>query len=333
MIDPVKISVLMPVFNGEKYVAEAVDSILNQTFTDFEFIIVNDGSTDATSNILAGYDDKRIKLVSLEHEGLVYCLNKGVELSKGKYIARMDSDDIAFPERLQVQYDFMESHPEIGICGTNYKVLSNNLSKYTSRLPANDTDIRAQMFFHPVFCHPTVLLKKDVMEKSDLKYDKDFFGAEDYRLWIDVMDHTQGAIIPDILLHYRIHSMNVTVQNNKNFDSKINLLSKIQYFYMQKYGVNISQEECRIFTHFIDFNFFYNFEEEKGIQLEYVLVKILSQLPTEKNLNRKAKQYICKAVTYRAIRQKSIGYCIKSSFYRKLFVQGVLAYIKEKILH
>ncbi|MDR1611101.1 MAG: glycosyltransferase family 2 protein, partial [Candidatus Symbiothrix sp.] len=83
----VKISVLMPVFNGEKYIAEAVDSILNQTFTDFEFIIVNDGSTDSTSNILAGYNDKRIKLVTLKHEGLVYCLNKGLELSEGKYIA------------------------------------------------------------------------------------------------------------------------------------------------------------------------------------------------------------------------------------------------------
>ncbi|MDR2622351.1 MAG: glycosyltransferase [Dysgonamonadaceae bacterium] len=218
----VKISVVMPVFNSEKYVAEAVDSILNQTFTDFEFIILNDGSTDATSNILAGYNDKRIKVVTLKHEGLVYCLNKGLELSKGKYIARMDSDDIAYPERLQVQYDFMESHPDVGICGTNYKMFNDtNNNIYTSKFPANDTDIRAQMFGYSAFCHPAVMLRKDCLEKSGLKYDKDFFRAEDYRLWIDLLDYTQGANISQVLLHYRIHPANVTIQTNKDFDSKI----------------------------------------------------------------------------------------------------------------
>jgi glycosyltransferase involved in cell wall biosynthesis len=283
---------------------------------------------------LAGYNDKRIKLVTLKHEGLVYCLNKGLELSEGKYIARMDSDDIALPERLQIQYDFMESHPDVGICGSNYKVLSDDIiSKYISKLPTDDMSIRALLFCHAVFCHPSVMLRKDVLEKSGLKYDKDFFGAEDYQLWIELLDYTQGANISQILLFYRIHTSNITVQNNKNFDHKIDLLSKIHYLYIQKYGVNTSIEECRIYTHFLDTNFFFDFAGEKGKLLEHILVKILSQLPTEKKLNEKVKQYICKILTFRAIKQKSIGYCLKSSFYRKLFIKGVQLYIKEKILN
>ncbi|MDR2622350.1 MAG: hypothetical protein LBC48_07185 [Dysgonamonadaceae bacterium] len=102
---------------------------------------------------------------------------------------------------------------------------------------------------------------------------------------------------------------------------------------MQKYKVNISQEECCIFTHFMDSSaFFFDLAGEEGKQLEYILIKILSQLPTERKLNEKVKQYICKILTYRTIRQKSIGYCLKSSFYRKLFIKGIQMYIKEKIL-
>ena len=328
-----EISVLMPVFNGEKYLAEAVDSILSQTFTDFEFIIINDGSTDATSDILAGYSDKRIKLVSLEQEGLIYCLNKGLELSAGKYVARMDSGDVSCPGRLQAQYSFMESHPEIGICGANFKEFLNNKIRYTSKLPANDTDIRAQMFAHPAFCPPTVMMRKDVLKESGLKYDEDFFGAEDYLLWTKLLDYTQGAIIPQVLLYHRIQATNATVEDDNDIANKIELMSKIQHLHMQKHGVSISQDECYIFTLFTDTAAApFDFTGEEGKLLEYLLVKISSQLPTKGNLDEKVSQYICKTLAYRAIRQKQIGYCLKSSFYRKLFVKGVQICIKEKIL-
>lgn len=320
----VKISVLMPVFNGEKYLAEAVDSILNQTFTDFEFIIVNDGSTDATAKILAGYGDERIRLVSSEHKGLVYCLNKGLELSAGKYIARMDADDISIPQRLQIQYDFMESYPDIGICGGNYRVLGG---KYVSKLPATDADIRATLFGQSAFCHPTVMLRKDVLDKSGLRYDKDFFRAEDYRLWIDLLDYTKGATIPKVLLHYRLHATNVSVQTNKDFDSKMHIIGAIQFQYMHKYGLDIALPECRTFAHFMDSSaFFFDLSGKDGKRLEQIITKILSGLPAG-SLKRKVIWNICKILIYRAVKQKSILYCLKSSFYRKLFA----SLIKQKL--
>jgi len=114
-----KVTVLMPVYNGEKYLNEAIDSILGQTFKDFKFLIINDGSTDGTADILKSYKDSRIKVTNNEKNiGLTKSLNKGLKMAKSEYIARMDADDISLPTRLQKQVEFMDSHPKVGVCGT-----------------------------------------------------------------------------------------------------------------------------------------------------------------------------------------------------------------------
>ena len=120
-----KITVLMPVYNGEKYLRESVDSILNQTFTDFELLIINDGSTDSSMEILNSYSDSRIRIVTNEvNLRLIKTLNKGIDLATGEYIARMDCDDIADPKRLEIQLQYMEKHPDVAVCGTGVKAVS-----------------------------------------------------------------------------------------------------------------------------------------------------------------------------------------------------------------
>ncbi|MCP8319033.1 MAG: glycosyltransferase, partial [Candidatus Methylarchaceae archaeon HK01B] len=114
-----KITILMSVYNGEKYLREAIDSILNQTFKDFEFLIINDGSTDRTVEILRSYHDSRIKIITNEKNmGLTKSLNKGLKIARSEYVARMDADDISYPRRLEVQYEYMKKNPDVGIVGS-----------------------------------------------------------------------------------------------------------------------------------------------------------------------------------------------------------------------
>ena len=162
------ISVIMPVYNGEKYLCEAIDSILNQTYTDFEFIILNDGSTDKTEEIILSYDDPRIVYVKNETNlQIVKTLNKGIALAKGKYIARMDADDISLPERFEKQLKFMEQYPSIDVCGTWMRIIDKPKQVWT--YPEKHEEIKAQLLFNTPLSHPTLIIKKSFF--NDFKYE------------------------------------------------------------------------------------------------------------------------------------------------------------------
>ena len=205
------VSVVMPVFNGERYLKEAVEGILNQTFGDFEFIIINDGSTDNTRGILESYADARIKLVEQEHQGLIASLNRGLAIAGGEYVARMDSDDIAAPERLEKQVAFLRTHPKIGILGTACRIIDDNGRDLgVRRWPISDLEIRWTGLFSSPFGHPTVILRRDILTKHGLEYDDVFHMVEDYDLWIRALNHTRGANLNEPLLKYRVHGDRVT---------------------------------------------------------------------------------------------------------------------------
>ncbi|MEO8637388.1 MAG: glycosyltransferase [Candidatus Taylorbacteria bacterium] len=201
-----KITVLMPVYNGETYLGDAIESILGQTYLNFEFLIIDDGSTDRSAEIIRSYIDPRIFVLSnAENRGLVYSLNRGLQNAKGKYVARMDSDDICVPERLEKQITFMEKHPDIGICGTWIKTIGEK-GGYTHKYLTDHDDIKANLLFNTSFAHPTVMIRKSVLEENDLRYDEaDKFYFEDYSLWIKMSRVTKIANIPEVLLLYRVH--------------------------------------------------------------------------------------------------------------------------------
>jgi len=202
------ISVILPVYNGEKYLREAVSSILNQTFNDFEFIIVNDASSDNSHTIIQSYtDDRIIYLQNSENQGLVGALNRGIRLSTGKYIARMDQDDIAMPERFKRQFEFMESHPGFIICGTQVEVFEGpgKLS-----YPLYDEECRIELIFAPPFAHPTVMILSSVLKNNNIFYREKFKDAEDYGLWTEISLYGKMANLPFIGLLYRRHSTQYT---------------------------------------------------------------------------------------------------------------------------
>jgi glycosyltransferase involved in cell wall biosynthesis len=245
----------MSVYNGEKYLKEAVSSILNQTFSDFEFFIVNDASNDATAEILAQLNDSRIKIINnATNQGLTYNLNTMLSLSNGQYIARMDADDIALPHRFQVQYDYMESHPEIGICGTWIETFFEETGKKQIVKYANDdTGIRAFAFFQAPFCHPTVMIRKEVLENNRLQYPIQYRLGQDYALWVELLKVTKGANLPEVLLRFRRHKENVSNWNKGQEYKTVEMLTSIQQQYLLQYDISFeNQQEMAVYTQFAD---------------------------------------------------------------------------------
>ncbi len=200
-----KITVLMPVYNGEKYLKEAIDSILNQTFTDFEFLIINDGSIDKSVEIIKSYSDPRIKLVHNERNlGLINTLNKGLDLAKGDYIARMDCDDISLPKRFEKQIKYMGENPDVGICGSWIEVFGDK--NYIAMYSYNPEEIKCSFIFGTALAHPAVMIRRKFFTKYNLYYDNNFKNAEDFDLWERCSNLFLISNIKEVLLLYREHN-------------------------------------------------------------------------------------------------------------------------------
>jgi glycosyltransferase involved in cell wall biosynthesis len=204
------VTVFMPLYNAENHVAEAIESILTQEFSDFEFLIINDGSTDSSATIASSYSDPRIRLVHNEaNKGLVYTANRGFDLAQGTYIARMDSDDISLPQRLIHQIRFMEKHPQIGICGSTIQYFGARSGKM--RCVCEPDSIKATLFWSTALAQPVVMMRRAELERHNLRYDAKFrYGAEDYALWNEASRCFPLANLPEILLRYRINPTSIS---------------------------------------------------------------------------------------------------------------------------
>jgi len=212
-MNSVKISVVMPAYNTEQYISEAIESILNQTFKDFEFIIIDDASTDNTWGIIQKYaknDNRIIPLKNKENLKLSKTLNKGIAVSKGKYIVRMDADDISFPDRLEKQVKLMEAKPEVGISG-GAMVIMDVSGKVTEERTYHTTDekIKEKIFRYSPFCHPAIIIRKSVLADSGL-YNHYYNPAEDYELYFRIGLQAKFANLTDKLIKYRVVSDSMT---------------------------------------------------------------------------------------------------------------------------
>ena len=206
------ISVVMAVRNGEAYLPEAMESILSQSIQDFEFIIINDGSTDRTGDILQTYQqaDSRIEIVSHEiGKGLAASLNRGLALARGQYIARMDADDISLPERFAKQLRFMDEHPEVGVCGTWIKTIGEQ-ENLINRYPSDEKAIQCWLLFGSGLCHPSVMLRRSLLAQANLTYDVSFQYNQDHDFWVRCSSFCQLANLPEVLMLYRTHAQQMT---------------------------------------------------------------------------------------------------------------------------
>lgn len=230
------VSVILPAYNAGPYIAEAVYSILAQTYTNFELILINDASTDTTKEEIQRFDDARIVyLENEENSGLIYTLNKGLAIAKGKYIIRMDADDASMPNRIEEQVAFMDAYPNIGVSGTGFRLFGAKDSDV--QYETENDDIKLQMLYHCRFCHPSVIIRKQLIDDNKLQYSADFSHAEDYELWARLAFTTQFANLPKILLKYRVHQESVSHKHTNT--QRINSIRVIEYLF-SKIGVQLS---------------------------------------------------------------------------------------------
>lgn len=208
----VKVTVLMPVYNTEEtYLKEAISSILEQTFKDFEFIIINDGSTNNAKDIILSYNDNRIIYVENEQNiGVVKSLNKGLDISNGEYIVRMDSDDISNPKRLEISVKFMDENKNIGAAGSHARATP---IKYKYETPRENKIIKPFLrYIANCLIHPSVIIRKSVLLENKLKYNEKYIHCEDYKLWIELNKKSKLANIPEVLLTHRIYNNAVSIK-------------------------------------------------------------------------------------------------------------------------
>lgn len=216
-----KVSALLPTYNTKpEYLRECIDSVLAQTFTDFELIIVDDCSSDpSVKETILSYDDKRIRFYENEKNlGISGARNRLIELAQGEYLAVVDHDDISLPKRFELQVKFLDEHPEVGVVGA---AIEEFPAKGKSSLPQNNDDIENLMMLEIAVDHQVSMLRKEILVKNKLHYEQEFSPSEDYRLWVCLIGKTKFANLPDTLLHYRVHGKNTSrVEQHKNLEKQ-----------------------------------------------------------------------------------------------------------------
>lgn len=208
-----RVSVILPTYNHADYLAAAMESILRQTYTDFELVVIDDGSSDNTSEVLAQFNDSRLKIIRHQKNlGLVATLNEALAKCQHEFIARMDADDVSTRNRLRKQVDFLDANPTVSMCGTRMKELGG-WRKF--KCPSDPETIKTQLLVNNVISHSSVMWRRDYFAKNKLRYDEKFVGIEDYELWTRVSAVGQIANLPEYLDLCRFHQNRITVKQGR----------------------------------------------------------------------------------------------------------------------
>jgi len=209
-----KVSVLMSVYNGETYLERSIESVLSQTYRNFEFLIINDASTDSTEDILKKVDDHRIKVVAnSENVGLTKSLNKGIDIARGQYIARMDADDLSLPYRFEIQVDFLEKHPEYAVLGSSYLMIDQEGRTVSLvKVPVDDSQIREVLLKQNCFGHGSVMMRTEALRQVG-GYDERFKCSQDYDLWLRIVETFKVSNIEEALYCWRLSNDSISKMN------------------------------------------------------------------------------------------------------------------------
>lgn len=239
------VSIIMPVYNAASYLQEAITSILNQSFSNFELLVFNDGSSDGSAELLKQFHDPRLKLFNYSvNTGYVIHLNEGIKIAQGKYIARMDADDVSYPDRLQKQVDYLETHPEVGVCGSQVRYIGDYNGE--SSMPTTYSEIAIALIAQCPIWHPTVMMRRSILTERNLLYNNDFLFTEDYDLWCKIAKETKIINLSKPLLYYRKHKQQVSVTK---IASQIEASNLIGSEYLLSLGFNLSDEQATGLTY------------------------------------------------------------------------------------
>jgi lipopolysaccharide biosynthesis glycosyltransferase len=268
-----KISVLMPCYNRSSFLKKAINSILNQTYKDFEFIIIDDCSTDKTPEIVKKFANKDARIIFLQNEKnmkIVYSLNRGLKISKGEYIARMDSDDISFPDRFEKQVAFMDNNQDIAVAGTFIELVGDfKMRGFSNWITETEPDKLALLlyFFNPL-CHPSVMIRTSFLRKNNMQYNEETIGAEDYCLWKDiVIKGGKLANLPEKLLYYRVHNSSFS-QVSETQKIQIRIMNEARFQFLNRF---LPENDCNRIMHETSL---YPLENNRPVKLYHAMEQI-----------------------------------------------------------
>lgn len=311
-----KVSVVMPVYNGARFLQESIESILDQTFKDIEFLIVNDGSTDQSEEIIMEYAkiDDRINLITNpENLGIAEATNLGIAHARGEYIALMDQDDISMPERLEKQVVFLDTHPEISVVGANSIRLDEDGEQHF-RQDVLETPglIRWGLLFRDQIQNPTALMTRTLFSIQGYKYE-DFMPSQDYRLWLKISQRFKLANLPDYLLVHRVHKTNASINFGHLRLSKIREMRK--EFVNQLLDLDITEEVAAGLS---DLSFINAIEDARmvsKIYIKWLKLNLVGALRDEKTYMRKKTRRALKNIWhYRSRDPRILPYILLSYF-------------------
>ncbi len=246
------ISVIMPVYNAQKYIGQAIESVLDQTFEDFELILVDDGGNDDSVAIAKGYTDQRIKMYhNRGNMGIAYSRNLAIRKSRGKYIAIMDDDDISMPDRFKQQVDFMEYNPKIDVAGGQSSMIDENDKVISGpQIMQENYKMNKVMFlFYNSFHNSETMIRKSLLDKYKIHYYDHLLGMEDFRFWIDCALHGRISNINEEVLHYRVTKSNETGRVRKEqAEERRRLFGSLRRYSLESNGFHLTKEELELFN-------------------------------------------------------------------------------------
>jgi len=315
------VTVMMAVYNTAEYLRLAVDSILSQSFSQFELIIINDGSTDNSHDIICTYSDERIVYIKNDvNLGIVKSRNLVIDRMKGKYLAILDSDDVSLQDRLERQFDFMEANPEYGLSGTFFNVINADGTVIDRiRFPQDDADIQAYLHFGNCFCHSSVMVRSELAKKH--RYSDDNLLGEDYHFFIDISPETKFANLPFIGCYYRVHKRNVSYQMNGEMYASIKEINRQNLLKLQ---IPFTEKQLEIHSHFLIFNADYFSDEDNFKQLEDWVKTLIAATKEDPKMDR--------PVIFKFLLHRWFVICYKKRMIQRVLFTNLLFTYKMKYI-
>ncbi len=307
------VSVIIPIYNGEKYIEQTIESVLSQTYQTWELVIINDGSSDNTEKLISKYTDNRIRYFRNDtNKGISFSLNKGLEESRGEYIARLDADDIALPSRFEKQVGFLTKNKDYVLCGSYFQTMNANGEILKNvRFPDNNRDAQSYLLLHNCFCQSAIMMKSQIAK--ELKYDLEFKIGEDYDLWHRISKLGKILNLPLYTTLYRIHDSNITRKSEIMFANENKINRKI----LDDLGIEYSEKELELHSNALSYHAYYFQNPEILGLLENWMCKLYSFI-------RKKNQYNS-LLCYQILAEKWIVLAYKSGNLKKVLFNRLIA--------
>ena len=307
------VSIVLPVYNGDKYLAASLDSVFAQTYQNWELIIINDGSTDGSENVILQYQDKRIKyLPNNGNKGIIFSLNRGLAESTGTYLARLDADDIALPSRIEKQVDFLSKNPEYVMCGSYFQTIdSNGKFRKNVQFPDNNRDARSFLLLHNCFCHSSVMMRTNIAKQ--LRYDDNFQVCEDYDLWCRISRKGKIINLPVVTTLYRVHGNNISMRKSETMFRHVKIINER---ILDDLGIEYSKAELDVHSNALNYNASFFKEPDSLHSLENWMIKLYSYLKKDGEYNT--------ALCYKILTEKWIVIAYKTRNYKKMIFNKLI---------